>query len=138
MWQILFLETSVISHHLAGTQTSLLIPNISFSSHMFHVTFKTSTTHARQLQYNAASWTTSCHLTTCSRSWLCSKWAIPSLCTKQSIDRSINQCVSQSSLSASIHLRRICVLHIQGRKSVTALKCFSFPGFTKAKASEQI
>jgi len=46
--------------------------------------------------------------------------------------------VSQSSLSASIHLQRICALHIQGRKSVTALKCFNVPRFTKAKACEQI
>jgi hypothetical protein len=136
------LETSIISHHLAGIQTSLLIPNISFSGQMLHVTFKTSTTHflhTRQSQHYAASWTTLCHfLTTCSRSWLCSKRAIPSLCTKQSINRSINQCTSQSSFSASIHLQRICALHIQGTKSVTALKCFNFPGFTNAKASEQI
>jgi len=132
----------IASFHFAGTHTSLLIPNISFSSQMLHVIFKSSTTYfsyKRQLQHYAASWTTLCHfLTTCSRSWLRSKWAIPSLCTKQSINRSINQCIRQSSLSAFIHLQRICALHIQGRNSVTALKCFSFPGFEKAKATEQI
>jgi len=39
------LEASVISHNIAGTQTSLLIPNIPFSGQMLHVTPKTSTTH---------------------------------------------------------------------------------------------
>jgi hypothetical protein len=109
--------------------------------HTFH-THVRACAHAHahtQFQHYAASWTTLCHfLTTCSESWLSSKWAIPSLCTTQSINRSVCVYVSQSSLSASIHLQRICALHIQGRKFVSALECLNVLGFTKAKASIQI